>query len=513
MVAIKRKLEALLGKYNGMSLPVKASIAYVLCSFFQRGISTLTTPIFTRLLTTEQYGYYKIFNSWLEIVAVFSTLKLSGSVFTQTLVKDEARRDEYTTSTAGLGTATTLLTMGIYLPLREYFNRWMGMTTFIMICIFLASWATLMFEIWAVRLRVQYKYKPLVFMTVVTSILKPLAGVVAILSTQEYKAEARIISLVAVEIIVYSGLFISFLRHDKRLFNSHFWRYSLSLNIPLIPHYLTRVVLNQSDSLMIKSMEGYSQAGIYGLGHNLAWLLTLVTTSLINTLHPWYFQKIREKQTHSIGNITYAVIAIVGVCGLGVTALAPEIVTVFGPKEYHEAIWVIPPLVASIFFMFMYNVFATFEYYYEKSMFLMVASTIGGVLNIILNYFCIKKFGYIAAGYTTLFCYIFYAVAHYICMKIIIRDHLNNEKILNLKMLLLLSAAYMACSTVMMATYKMWYLRYPLVALALVAVYFNRNRLISVLKEIRKKKKPAKDAKTELTDHAADTQKQEGTDS
>lgn len=489
MIAIKRRLHALLDRFNSMSLPVKASIAYVLCSFFQRGISTLTTPIFTRLLTTEQYGYYKIFNSWLEIVAVFSTLKLSGSVFTQALVKHEERRDEYTTSTAGLGTVTTLLTMAIYLPLRQYFNRWMGMTTFIMICIFLASWATLMFEIWAVRLRVQYKYKPLVFMTVVTSVMKPLAGIVAILCTQNYKAEARIISLVAVEILVYSGLFFSFLRRDHRFFNKEFWRYSLSLNIPLIPHYLTRTVLNQSDTLMIKAMAGMSEAGIYGLGHNLAWLLTLVTTSLINTLHPWYFQKIRDNDLKPISRITYACIVIVGIFGLGMTALAPEIVHIFGPEEYHSAISVIPPLVASIFFMFLYNVFATFEYYYEKSGFLMVASTIGGVLNIVLNYFFIKKFGYIAAGYTTLFCYFFYAVAHYICMRIIARDKMNNEKLMDIKLLILLSFGYVMLSAILMITYDALLIRYALVLIALVILFIKRDTVISIIKEIRSGKK------------------------
>ena len=492
---MKQKIKGLYQKYSGLSLPVRASVAYVLCSFMQRGISTLTTPIFTRLLTTEQYGYYSIFNSWLEIVAVFSTLKLAGSVFTQAMVKHADRQDELTTSTAGLGTATTLLLMGIYLPFRRYFNAWMDMNTLIMICIFLASWATLMFELWAVRLRVRYEYKPLVFMTITTSILKPLAGIVAILCTQNYKAEARIISLVAVEIVVYTGLFILFIKQDKRLFNAEFWKYSLSLNIPLIPHYLTRVILNQSDRLMIKSMEGLSEAGIYSLGHNLAWLLTLVTTSLINTLHPWYFQKIKDNQTKSIGKITYAVILIVGICGIGVTALAPEVVRIFGPAKYHAAVWVIPPLVASIFFMFLYNVFATFEYYFEKSMFLMIASTVGGILNIVLNYFFIKQFGYIAAGYTTLLCYIFYAVAHYICMKIIIHKYMDDQKLMNPKILLMLSISYVAVSGVLMATYDLWYIRYALILLVAVICFIKRDVIISIIKEIRsgKKKKNQED--------------------
>ena len=69
---IKFLIQKLKSKIDSLSLPVKASIAFMLCSFLQRGISTLTTPIFTRILTTEQYGYYNIFNSWLENFKTFA---------------------------------------------------------------------------------------------------------------------------------------------------------------------------------------------------------------------------------------------------------------------------------------------------------------------------------------------------------------------------------------------------------------------------------------------------------
>lgn len=255
--------------WNKLSLPVKASFAFMLCSFMQRGISTLTTPIFTRILTTEQYGYYSIFNSWLDIVSVFTTLKLVGSVFMQALVKFEDQKDELTASTAGLGTTATLIVFCMYLPFRKWINSLLGMNTLIMTCIFVASWATLMFELWADRQRNEYKYKPLVALTIFTSIAKPLVGIIAVLSTQEYKAEARIISLVAVEVVAYSWLFVKFIKDGKDLYSPRFRKYSLSLNIPLIPHYLTRMVLNQSDRLMINAMVGYSAAGIYSLAHNL----------------------------------------------------------------------------------------------------------------------------------------------------------------------------------------------------------------------------------------------------
>ena len=49
-VHMSKRIEKLKSKWDHMSLPAKASLAFLVCSFFQRGISTITTPIFTNRL-------------------------------------------------------------------------------------------------------------------------------------------------------------------------------------------------------------------------------------------------------------------------------------------------------------------------------------------------------------------------------------------------------------------------------------------------------------------------------
>ncbi len=481
---LKLQLKKIKFKIDNLSLPVKASLAFMLCSFLQRGISTLTTPIFTRLLTTEQYGYYNIFNSWLEIISVFTTLKLAGSVFTQALVKFDKKKDELTSSTAGLGTLLTLISIGIYLIFQKQINKFFGMSTLIMLCIFVASWATLIFELWAARQRVEYKYKDLVALTIFTSIAKPVLGIVAIICTPYHKAEARIISLVLVELVSYIGLFILFFKKNKNLYNKELWKYSLSLNIPLIPHYLTRTILNQSDKIMIQWMIGFASVGIYGLAHNLAWMMTLVTTAILNTLNPWLFQKIKSKKFKDIGNITIPILVSIAILCFILICIAPELVEIFAPKSYYEAIWVIPPLVISVYFLFMYSLFSAFEFYYEKSGFLMIASTIGGILNIILNYIFIRKYGYIAAAYTTLFCYMFYAVAHYCCMKVIIKTNLNNVKVYKTKYILLITILLFIISFMMMSIYEYKIMRYIILLFITSIIIIKRRFFTNLMKKI-----------------------------
>ena len=76
-----------INKYKGFPVQVKASFWFLVCSFLQRGVSFITTPIYSRLLSTAEYGQYSVFNSWLSIITLIVSLNLSWGVYTQGLVK------------------------------------------------------------------------------------------------------------------------------------------------------------------------------------------------------------------------------------------------------------------------------------------------------------------------------------------------------------------------------------------------------------------------------------------
>ena len=49
----------------------------------------------------------------------------------------------------------------------------------------------------------------------------------------------------------------------------------------------------------------------------------------------------------------------------------------FAPESYIDAIWVIPPIAMSVYFMFAYDLFAKFEFYYEKTKLISFATVMG----------------------------------------------------------------------------------------------------------------------------------------
>ena len=61
-------------KFLDIPQSVKVSIILLICGILQRGISVITTPIFTRLLNTSEYGQYSLYTSWSTILIIFITL-------------------------------------------------------------------------------------------------------------------------------------------------------------------------------------------------------------------------------------------------------------------------------------------------------------------------------------------------------------------------------------------------------------------------------------------------------
>lgn len=432
----------LITKYRLLPQPVKATLWFLACGVLQKGIGTITIPVFTRILTTEEYGLYTLFNSWLELLGVIITLRLSFGVFMQGLVRYDRDKDEYTSALQGLTTLLTLVALLVYIPFREFWNGLTSLNTFLMLSLFASIWATAMFGFWSVRQREQYKYRALVAVTLTVSLIAPVSGILAVLSTTVFKVEARVLTLVIVEVVVYGAMFVYYMVKGRRLFVREYWIQALKFNIPLVPHYLSQSALNQADRVMINSIVGASAAGIYGLANSVAWIMTVVSQALMNSLNPWLYKRIRQNECDRIGNVAYVAIAVVGAANLFLIALAPEIIYLFAPAQYQEAVWLIPPLASSAFLIFMYDMFAVFEFYFERTKLVAFASMVGALVNIALNAVFIPLLGYVTAAYTTLISYFVFILMHYAFMRKIQRREMNGFKVYDLKILMAICIAY-----------------------------------------------------------------------
>lgn len=470
--------------YRQLSSPVKSAFWFTICSFLQHGISVITTPIWTRLFSAEDFGKYSIFISWKSILAVFITFNLTAGVFTRGLLKYEEHQDDFVSSMEGLLSCITFFYLALYFFFRTFWNDFFELDTTLILCMIAMLWVETIFGFWAVREQFNYRYKKLITITLVMSLVNPITGIISVLMVPNNKVEARIITMTVLQVVVYTGFFITQFFRSKHFFNFSFWKYAFFFNLPLIPHYLSQTVLNSSDRIMIGKMVGEREAGLYSLVYSVAMILAMLNTSIQQAFNPWLYRKIKAAEYDGIGKISYTILSIVAFVNLIFILFAPETVRIFAPAEYLEAVWAMPPVTMSVFFMFMYSLFADFEFYYEKTIFIALASVFGAILNILLNWFCIPRFGYIAAGYTTLICYALFVAAHYYAMRIICQQKIGNQKIYKPQIIVSISFVFMVLGFAMIPLYSYSIIKYLLFGTAILMIFLFRKKISNRLSHV-----------------------------
>lgn len=477
-------------KYKKLPVQVKASLWFLICAFLQKGISVLTTPIFTRLLTTGEYGAYSVWNSWLGIVTVFVSLNLYFGVYTSGLVRYEDDRKNFVSSIESLNLVSCIVWLVIYLLTREFWNKSLNLSTVQMIAMLIMIWTTSIFNFWSAEQRVDFKYKHLVILTLIMSVAKPVLGIILIHLFDD-KVTVRILGLCIVEFVLCTPLFLKQLKTNHQFVNIKYWKYALTFNIPLIPHYLSQVILNSSDRIMIGAIVGEAAAGIYNLAYQIALIMTMFNTAMMQTIEPWMYKKLKENKAKDITHIAYGSFAIIAIINIILILFAPEVISIFAPNTYMGAIWLIPPIAMGVYFMFQYNFFAVVEFYYKETKYISVATVVGAVVNVVTNYIFINLCGYQAAAYTTLGCYILYAVFHFIFMKKLCKANLGYE-IYNTKGIVISSIVFLLIGFSCMSLYNNRVVRYAVIVVVFGISCIFRRKIINVIHSILDARKESK---------------------
>lgn len=478
-------MSKLLNKYKSLSPQAKASIWYTICNFFQKGISFVVVPIYVRLLTTAEYGEWSVFQSWRDILIIFASLNLYCGVYTKTLVDLKDDRDGYTASMQGLGTVISLGFLVLYSLTHEWCNRKLGLNTALMLLLFLYFIVYPAFSFWGTRQRVEYRYKPTVIVTCVISLLTPTVSLLLLRFTA-LRAKALILGYLLVQCAVGLFFYIYQFWKGRCFYRKEYWSYAARFNIPLIPHYLSLIVLGQSDRIMIRHYCGESDAGIYSFAYQIASTMSIFLSAINGSRVPWTYEQLRDRVYTRLKTISNALCVLIGALTLMAALLAPDIIRILGTKDYALATYVIPIVVLGMYFTFIYDLFCGVEFYYGHTRYVTIASVTGAAVNIVLNALLIPVYGFIAAAYTTLISYVLFMVMHYIFMRQVLRKEQIEGQVYDIRFLIFFSLALTGIVFASLLTYRSDLIRYLFIAALLAVLFFYRKKIMDTVKVMKR---------------------------
>lgn len=393
-----------------MNKKSKASIYYLIGNLFNKGIVFLTIPIFTRMLSTSEYGIVNTYLSWVPILSLILGLSLTNTI-RNAYVDFKEDIENYINSILSLSILSSIICSLIILLVSKYF--FVKIDLILVIMCLIQAYMTFIYNTIDVKYMMSMDYVKKTKLLVIPNIIIVLLSIVMIKSIKTDRHLARIGAYVIVMSVVGVYYLFKYLLNRRTKTNKFYWKYGLKLSLPLIFHGLSINILSTSDRSMLTAFVGTSESGIYSLVYSLSMMINVVTISLENVWIPWFTNKMKQRDRKTINKYSEYYIQLVLIIMLIMLVISPEILTIMAPKEYWEGKKLMPPLIFSSFLLFLYTLNVNTEYFYGSTKVMATSTVVAATSNLVLNFIFIPKYGYMAAACTTLISYVISFLMHY----------------------------------------------------------------------------------------------------
>ena len=483
----KVKTEAAAGNLNRMALT--SGMFYIIAQLCVRGLTFAVTPVYSRMLSQAQYGIIRIFESWLLIAYPTLSLCLWKSVdVAKYEFKD--KYNEYVSSVHTLSYLAIAAVFGVCLVFKEQVKAFCNMDELMFyICfLYVFTYTSMLYLQRREKQMLRYRLRTMAtFLTIVPGTLLSILLIWLGLrqGLESTLVDRRVIGYYVPQIIGGALIAILIWKQGKTFYNKSYWRYGLAYSLPLIPEALSIQIMNQSDKIMIQRMISDEAAGIFALATTLSFIIWILEDSVWNAWIPWLYEKISRNETGDIARPWTMVMHIFGIISWAMVMLAPEEIAIMGGKRYAAAVFLLAPMVTGTLFRFYSYSYSAIQNYYKKTRYVAMGTIMAMILNVILNYVCILKFGYMAAAYTTAISYLILLV-----IQGILELKVTGQIIVPLHKTVLIAVIYAAINIASIWFYdRPWPLRWGVLAAGcLIALLWFRPHLKGLLQIMRRKK-------------------------
>jgi len=398
---------------------LKSGIWYLLSDFAYKGMAFLTIPVFTRLLTVDEYGIVSVYTSLVGITVVATGLEMNVAVGRAPLdFKHEY--SAFLSSVLIFSMLPFFLTfIAVYL-LSESIGTLVSMDSKLLMLAVITGYATFVFKFYTHHLLFRQEYIMKSLLQIFKAILEVVLAIVLVTIIRGSKHYGRIYSTLVVSVLFMVISFIVILLNSNRICFPKAWFYSLKIGVPLIPHALSAVLLSQFDRIAIQTLVSSEQAGLYSFAYNIGMIPLVVLGATNSAWMPWFYRQLSSERTErirraaSIYSVAFLTITI------AIMMVGPELAIIMAPNAYSSASRIIPVISLSYLLQFLYSLYVNFAIYRKKTIAISIGTLMAGIVNIILNILTIPKFGYEVAAWTTVISYFLLFIFHWLNVRFIL---------------------------------------------------------------------------------------------
>ena len=456
----------------------RASAGYMVGNILIKGLSFLVLPIFARILSTSDFGLYNTFSAYASILSCLIGFGMAASLRNANLRFCD-KLGQYKSTILLLVLINSALAFLFAFCLYNHLSFFKQYPLLFWVFMIVQAYGHCSIQILNIDLSLKYNYKTYLIVAFVNTISTICLSLFAIYFIfPDSKGIGRIlgsaIPLFAIGLIYQ---IIVLLKTNKK-FDIKMAKFAMAFGFPLIWHYLSQDIAAQFDRIMITNMVGLSESGIYSFIYTVANIFPILFYSTDTVWSVASFSCIKNEDYITLRDKSKIYVMTIWGLGIMMMLFSREIIMLLGGKSYYEGIPMFYPLMIGLFFLFLYTIPVSIEYYHKKTTFIAVMTGISAAANIGLNFLLIPLFGYYVAAYTTAASYILMFIAHWI-MANRLSKKIHHQNLFHIKDYLLYIITFVVIAFLILYMNDSPYFKYPVIIIILSIICLSKRKDIA----------------------------------
>lgn len=382
----------------------KNTLIILLGKFCTQFLSFFLLPLYTKYLTTSEYGVYDLINTYLILLVPVISLELSDAVFRFLIdSRNDEDKEKKIISSIIFGILTVVGFITVIALIVSFFIKidYLYFIIFDAIAMTLSNFALQ-------SARGLGSNKDYAIGSIITAFLTITVSTLFLLFTN-FKIEGILISIAIANLSCYIYIYIRlklFKLIKKEGFNKNQLKKALKYALPLIPNSISWWIINVSDRTMITAMIDASANGIYSVANKFSSAFVSLYSVFNLSWSESAALNINAKDKDKFFNETInEMLKFFSCLGLGIIGVMPFVFNIFVDNNYNEAYNYIPLLIIGSIFNI--GVGLTSAIYVAKKMSKEIAKTsiFAALINIGINVFAIRIIGAYGACISTIFAF------------------------------------------------------------------------------------------------------------
>lgn len=384
-------------------------------------ISVLLLPLYTSILSTQEYGTYDLIMTISTFLIPFITLLMEESMFRFLIDAEHIdKRKNVISQTFIYATISTI----IFSLIIFIFGKIVNIEYTQLLILYIVSNIILVLRNSTIRGLGKIKlYSIINALTSIAIILLNIFFIAYLKIGYKGLVYSAILANISSSIVVFASLkihkYISFKQYNSKLMLE-----MIKYSIPLVPNSISWAIINLSDRLVISTVCGTTANGIYSMANKFP--------SFMDTIYGFFYTAWKESSAKALkdedstefyNNIYNVLKRFLEAIIIGIIAYLPFIFSLLIKNDFGEAYKYIPPLLVSMYFSNMSGFLGGIFSAYKNTKIMGTTTIIAAIINFGLDLLLIKFIGIwagiVSTCVSTVIVYVLRArkIKQYICIK------------------------------------------------------------------------------------------------